>query len=175
MFSSHGRSAPLPHNPHAKYRPNRGGHCNCLPRSSPDDLSRSTADRCVDLDPWNLYLHKTDLSLNDWISGFLVDKMGNYKPVVILSLVLNLIFHHSLLFIPHQEMPGMMPAAYVVRHPATGKVEVMHNVQWTCYENIRTTQNTCSYDSNEIVINSAITIYEFQQFLQSSYTETEND
>ncbi|KAL0273281.1 UNVERIFIED_CONTAM: hypothetical protein PYX00_005990 [Menopon gallinae] len=58
------------------------------------------------------------------LTGFLVDKMGNYKPVVILSLVLNLIFHHSLLFIPHQEMPGMMPAAYVVRHPATGKVEV---------------------------------------------------
>ena len=56
--------------------------------------------------------------------GYLVDKLGNYKPVVILSLVLNLIFHHSLLFIPHQEMPGMMPAAYVVRHPATGKVEV---------------------------------------------------
>ena len=56
--------------------------------------------------------------------GYLVDKIGNYKPVVILSVILNFVFHHSLLFIPHQETPGMMPAAYVVRHPATGKVEV---------------------------------------------------
>ncbi|KAK6637376.1 hypothetical protein RUM44_007792 [Polyplax serrata] len=58
------------------------------------------------------------------LTGFLVDKLGNYKPVVVLSLILNLVFHHVLLFIPHQEMPGMMPAAYVVRHPATGKVEI---------------------------------------------------
>lgn len=41
-----------------------------------------------------------------------------------MSLLLNAIFHHSLLFIPQQEIPGQMPAPYVIRHPATGNVEV---------------------------------------------------
>lgn len=58
------------------------------------------------------------------ITGFLVDKFGKYKPVVVLSLLLNALFHHSLLFIPQQEIPGVMPAAYVMRHPETGNVEV---------------------------------------------------
>lgn len=50
--------------------------------------------------------------------------MGNYKPVVILTLVLNAAFHHSLLLIPAMETPGVMPPAYVMRHPVTGKVDV---------------------------------------------------
>ncbi|XP_034239545.1 uncharacterized protein LOC117644314 [Thrips palmi] len=58
------------------------------------------------------------------VTGFLVDKMGNYKPVVILTLVLNAAFHHSLLLIPAMETPGVMPPAYVMRHPVTGKVDV---------------------------------------------------
>lgn len=41
-----------------------------------------------------------------------------------MSLLLNAVFHHSLLMIPQQEIPGKMPAAYVMRHPVTGGVEV---------------------------------------------------
>lgn len=41
-----------------------------------------------------------------------------------MSFLLNAIFHHSLLFIPQQEIPGQMPAPYVIRHPATSNVEV---------------------------------------------------
>ncbi|XP_055593474.1 uncharacterized protein LOC129744793 isoform X2 [Uranotaenia lowii] len=58
------------------------------------------------------------------ITGFLVDKFGRYKPVVIMSLLLNALFHHSLLLIPQQEIPGKVPEAYVMRHPETGNVEV---------------------------------------------------
>lgn len=56
--------------------------------------------------------------------GFLVDRFGEYKPVVITALILNAAFHHSLLLIPHQETPGVMPSAYVMRHPITNSVEV---------------------------------------------------
>lgn len=58
------------------------------------------------------------------ITGFLVDKFGKYKPVIVLSLLLNALFHHSLMLIPQQEIPGSVPAAYVMRHPTTGAVEV---------------------------------------------------
>uniref|UniRef100_A0A1B0GPW8 Major facilitator superfamily associated domain-containing protein n=1 Tax=Phlebotomus papatasi TaxID=29031 RepID=A0A1B0GPW8_PHLPP len=58
------------------------------------------------------------------ITGFLVDKFGKYKPVVVMSLLLNAIFHHSLMLIPQQEIPGVMPSAYVMRHPQTGNIEV---------------------------------------------------
>lgn len=58
------------------------------------------------------------------ITGFLVDKFGRYKPVVIMSLLLNALFHHSLMLIPQQEIPGKVPDAYVMRHPGTGNVEV---------------------------------------------------
>ncbi|XP_030241784.1 uncharacterized protein LOC108649840 isoform X1 [Drosophila navojoa] len=58
------------------------------------------------------------------ITGFLVDKFGKYKPVVVMSLLLNAIFHHSLLFIPQQEIPGVVPSAFVIRHPDSGDVEV---------------------------------------------------
>lgn len=61
---------------------------------------------------------------NETFKGFLVDKFGRYKPVVIMSLILNAVFHHSLLIIPQQEIPGKMPSAYVMRHPETGSVEV---------------------------------------------------
>lgn len=40
------------------------------------------------------------------VSGFLVDKFGKYKPVVVMSLLLNALFHHSLMMIPQQEIPG---------------------------------------------------------------------
>lgn len=63
------------------------------------------------------------------VLGFLVDRFGEYKPVVITALILNAAFHHSLLLIPHQETPGMMPSAYVMRHPITNSVEVH-----TCFE-----------------------------------------
>ncbi|XP_041975551.1 uncharacterized protein LOC121730529 [Aricia agestis] len=58
------------------------------------------------------------------ITGFLVDRFGEYKPVVITALILNAAFHHSLLLIPHQETPGVMPSAYVMRHPIKNTVEV---------------------------------------------------
>ncbi|KAJ9586879.1 hypothetical protein L9F63_019523 [Diploptera punctata] len=58
------------------------------------------------------------------ITGYLIDKLGQYKPVVILSLTLSAVFHHSLLLIPQMEMPGDTPAAYVFKHPETGRVEV---------------------------------------------------
>lgn len=58
------------------------------------------------------------------ITGFLVDKFGKYKPVIVMSLLLNALFHHSLMLIPQQEIPGTVPAAYVMRHPQTGAVEV---------------------------------------------------
>lgn len=56
--------------------------------------------------------------------GFLVDKFGKYKPVVILTLLLNALFHHALFIIPQQEIPGQMPSAFVMRHPNSGNVEV---------------------------------------------------
>lgn len=58
------------------------------------------------------------------VTGFLVDKFGQYKPVVIISFLFNAILHHSLQMIPHMETPGIMPAAYVMRHPQSGAVEV---------------------------------------------------
>uniref|UniRef100_A0A182S683 Major facilitator superfamily associated domain-containing protein n=1 Tax=Anopheles maculatus TaxID=74869 RepID=A0A182S683_9DIPT len=41
-----------------------------------------------------------------------------------MSLLLNALFHHSLMLIPQQEIPGKVPEAYVMRHPGTGNVEV---------------------------------------------------
>lgn len=41
-----------------------------------------------------------------------------------MSLLLNALFHHSLMMIPQQEIPGSVPDAYVMRHPETGNVEV---------------------------------------------------
>jgi MFS_1 like family len=64
------------------------------------------------------------LNLFHLLLGFLVDKFGRYKPVVIMTLILNAIFHHALMVIPQQEIPGQMPSAFVMRHPETGKVEV---------------------------------------------------
>lgn len=51
------------------------------------------------------------------VTGFLVDKFGQYKPVVIISFVLSAAIHHSLLLIPHRETPGIMPSAYAMQHP----------------------------------------------------------
>lgn len=57
------------------------------------------------------------------VTGFLVDKFGQYKPVVIISFLLNAAIHHSFLLIPTQETPGIKPSGYVMRHPQ-GDVEV---------------------------------------------------
>lgn len=62
-------------------------------------------------------------------AGFLVDKFGKYKPVVVMSLLLNAMFHHSLMLIPQQEIPGTVPNAYVMKHPVTGNVEVRLRIQ----------------------------------------------
>lgn len=56
--------------------------------------------------------------------GFLVDKFGQYKPVVVLAFILNAAFHHSLLLIPPMETPGEVPQPYIARHPVTGLMEV---------------------------------------------------
>lgn len=58
------------------------------------------------------------------ITGFLVDKFGRYKPVVIVSFLLTAVLHHSLLFIPGQELPGVQPPGYVITHPKKMYVEV---------------------------------------------------
>lgn len=58
------------------------------------------------------------------ITGFLVDKFGKYKPVVILTLILNAVFHHALILIPQQEIPGTVPDAYIMRHPGKNYIEV---------------------------------------------------
>ncbi|XP_046673330.1 uncharacterized protein LOC124362674 isoform X2 [Homalodisca vitripennis] len=58
------------------------------------------------------------------VTGFLVDKFGHYKPVVLFSLILNLLFHHSLMLIPQMEIPGEVPSAYIMRNPKTEEVEV---------------------------------------------------
>ncbi|XP_017769290.1 PREDICTED: uncharacterized protein LOC108557327 [Nicrophorus vespilloides] len=50
------------------------------------------------------------------ITGFLVDKFGQYKPVVIISFLMTALVHHALFIIPHQEIPGTEPEAYVMRH-----------------------------------------------------------
>lgn len=57
------------------------------------------------------------------VTGFLVDKFGRYKPVVIISFVLNAAIHHSLMLIPHQETPGVTPPGFVMRRPK-GDMEV---------------------------------------------------
>lgn len=51
------------------------------------------------------------------ITGFLVDKFGKYKPVVIISFLLTAVLHHSFLFIPHKETPGVVPSGYIITHP----------------------------------------------------------
>lgn len=43
--------------------------------------------------------------------------------MVILTLLLNALFHHSLLYIPQQEIPGEMPSAYIMRHPKINTIE----------------------------------------------------
>lgn len=53
-----------------------------------------------------------------------MDKFGHYKPVLFISLIMNAVFHHSLMLIPQMETPGKIPPAYVMRHPLNGKVEV---------------------------------------------------
>lgn len=57
------------------------------------------------------------------VTGFLVDKFGRYKPVVIISFILNAAIHHSLMLIPHQEVAGVTPPGYVLS-PPDGDVEV---------------------------------------------------
>ncbi|XP_059480405.1 major facilitator superfamily domain-containing protein 6-like [Neocloeon triangulifer] len=58
------------------------------------------------------------------LTGFLVDKFGQYKPVVVLAFILNAAFHHALLLIPPMETPGEVPPAYIARHPVSGLMEV---------------------------------------------------
>lgn len=50
------------------------------------------------------------------LTGFLVDKFGKYKPIIITSFVLNAAIHHSLLLIPHQEIQRVVPSGYVMRN-----------------------------------------------------------
>ncbi|XP_068917217.1 major facilitator superfamily domain-containing protein 6-A isoform X2 [Tenebrio molitor] len=58
------------------------------------------------------------------VTGFLVDKFGKYKPVVIISFILTAALHHCLLLLPHQETPGVVPSGYIITHPRKGYVEV---------------------------------------------------
>lgn len=57
-------------------------------------------------------------------TGFLVDKFGRYKPVVIISFIMTAGLHHVLLLLPHQEIAGKMPSGYVITHPRKLYVEV---------------------------------------------------
>ncbi|XP_030748306.1 uncharacterized protein LOC115876613 [Sitophilus oryzae] len=58
------------------------------------------------------------------ITGYLVDKFGRYKPVVIVSFLLTAVLHHALLLIPGQELPRVQPPGYVITHPRRNNVEV---------------------------------------------------
>ncbi|XP_044765408.1 uncharacterized protein LOC123321737 [Coccinella septempunctata] len=58
------------------------------------------------------------------VTGYLVDKFGKYKSVVIVSFMATAFLHHSLLLIPHQETPGSVPSGYVITHPKKLYVEV---------------------------------------------------
>lgn len=51
------------------------------------------------------------------VTGFLVDKFGRYKPIVVISFFLNAAIHHSLMLIPHQETPGITPPGFVMKGP----------------------------------------------------------
>ncbi|CAH1160196.1 unnamed protein product [Phaedon cochleariae] len=57
-------------------------------------------------------------------TGYLMDKLGKYKPIVITSFLLTAVLHHSLLLFPEQEMPGTVPSGYIIRHPKKMYVEV---------------------------------------------------
>lgn len=58
------------------------------------------------------------------VTGYLVDKFGKYKPIVIAAFLLMAVIHHSLLFMPQQEVAGTFPEGYIVRHPKKMYVEV---------------------------------------------------
>ncbi|XP_044256742.1 uncharacterized protein LOC123006376 [Tribolium madens] len=58
------------------------------------------------------------------VTGFLVDKFGKYKPVVIISFILTAALHHCLLLLPHHEIAGVIPSGYIITHPKKGYVEV---------------------------------------------------
>ncbi|KAL3289336.1 hypothetical protein HHI36_022774 [Cryptolaemus montrouzieri] len=58
------------------------------------------------------------------VTGYLVDKFGKYKSVVIISFMATALLHHSLLLIPHRETPGSVPSGYVITHPKKLYVEV---------------------------------------------------
>lgn len=58
------------------------------------------------------------------VTGFLVDKFGKYKPVVIISFILTAALHHCLLLLPHHEIAGVVPSGYIITHPKKGYVEV---------------------------------------------------
>lgn len=51
--------------------------------------------------------------------------------MIIVTFLLNALFHHALFLIPQQEIPGTVPFSYVMRHPETGNVEVsLKNVKF---------------------------------------------
>lgn len=50
-----------------------------------------------------------------------------------MSLLLNAVFHHSLMMIPQREIPGTVPKAYVMRHPVSGGVEVTIMTEWIVF------------------------------------------
>ncbi|KAG5899979.1 hypothetical protein JTB14_034548 [Gonioctena quinquepunctata] len=58
------------------------------------------------------------------VTGYLVDKFGKYKPLVIGLFLLTAVLHHALIFFPQQETPGIVPAGYIIRHPKKTSVEV---------------------------------------------------
>lgn len=58
------------------------------------------------------------------LTGFLVDRFGKYKPVVIISFLTTAALHHSLLFLPQQELPRVVPPGYVITHPRKLHVDV---------------------------------------------------
>ncbi|XP_056647706.1 uncharacterized protein LOC130452445 [Diorhabda sublineata] len=57
-------------------------------------------------------------------TGYLVDKFGKYKQIVIGCFILTALLHHSLLFMPQKETPGTVPDGYIIRHPKKMYIEV---------------------------------------------------
>ncbi|CAH0561792.1 unnamed protein product [Brassicogethes aeneus] len=58
------------------------------------------------------------------LTGYLVDKFGQYKPVVIVSFILTALLHHSLFLLPTQEIPGTVPSGYIIIHPKKMRIDI---------------------------------------------------
>lgn len=103
---SHCMFTAVPHNPHAKCRTHRRRNRCHLSSTAFHNFPGATDHRYLIsvVTEDNFFFNLNYVSRR---KGFFVDKFGKYKPVVILTLLLNAVFHHALFMIPQQEIPGV--------------------------------------------------------------------